>query len=65
MVFIIVLLTFFIFALAIMWRPSTVLAFAVCIYPFEQWAQANIAYFAQNSARKPFKDMAPGSFESQ
>ena len=50
MVFIIVLLTFFIFALAIMWRPSTVLAFAVCIYPFEQWAQANMAYFAQNSA---------------
>lgn len=50
MVFLIVMLTFVVFAVAIMWRPATVMAFAVCVYPFEQWAQANVSYFAQNSA---------------
>ena len=46
----VVMLAFVIFAIAIVWRPASVLAFAVCVYPFEQWAQANSAYFGANSA---------------
>ena len=49
MVLAIVLFTFIAFAFAIIWRPSTILAFAICIYPFEQWAQANSSFFAVNS----------------
>ena len=49
MVFLVVLVVFICFALAIAWRPACVLAFAICVYPFEQWAQANSAFFAVNS----------------
>ncbi len=54
MVFAIVVLVFVAFALAIVWRPACVLAFAICVYPFEQWAQANSSFFAVNSSALNF-----------
>ncbi len=50
MVFGVVLLIFALFAVAIIWRPATVLGLAICIYPFEQWAQANSGFFAAHAA---------------
>lgn len=49
MVIPVVLIVFLAFALLITQRPATVLAMAICVYPFEQWALANSAFFAVNS----------------
>ena len=38
------------FCVAVLYRPSTAVAFAVCVYGFEQWCQANSAFFARNSS---------------
>ena len=54
MVFLVVVFVFIAFAVAIVWRPACVLAFAICVYPFEQWAQANSAFFAINSSALNF-----------
>lgn len=50
MVPLVVLTVFVAFALAILWRPSSVIALAICVYSFEQWAQARSVFFQQHSA---------------
>jgi hypothetical protein len=49
MVLPIVLAVFLAFAVAITWRPSVVIAMALCVYSFEQWALANSSFFALHS----------------
>ena len=49
MVLLVVLVVFIGFALAVLWRPASVIALAFCVYPFEQWAQAKSVYFQTNS----------------
>jgi hypothetical protein len=50
MVFGIVILVLLGFAVAIAWRPATIIAFAFSVYAFEQWAQANSSYFGANAS---------------
>ncbi len=50
MAFAIVMLVFASFAAAIAWRPATIIAFAFCVYAFEQWAQAHSSYFGSHAA---------------
>ncbi len=50
MVLFVVISVFIAFGVAILWRPASVLALAFCVYPFEQWAQANSVFFQQHSA---------------
>ncbi len=38
------------FAIAILWRPASIIALLFCVYPFEQWAQAKSSFFQQHSA---------------
>ena len=47
--YLILMALFGVLVAGVIWRPSTVLAAAFCVYPFEQWAQANIAFFAVNT----------------
>ncbi len=49
MVLPVVIAVFLIFGILILNRPATVMAMAVCVYPFEQWALANSAFFAVHS----------------
>ena len=46
----VVLAVFVAFTLAVLWRPSSVVALAFCVYPFEQWAQAKSVFFQRHSA---------------
>ena len=50
MVPLVVLAVFVAFACAVMWRPASIIALAVCVYPFEQWAQAKSVFFQTHSA---------------
>lgn len=34
--------------LAVVWRPSIAIATTICVYSFEQWAQANSSFFGQH-----------------
>ena len=49
MVLPVVLAVFVAFAILITLRPAVVLAMAICVYPFEQWALANSSFFAVHS----------------
>jgi hypothetical protein len=49
MVFAVVLLVLAGFAIAITIRPANIIALAITVYAFEQWTQANSAYFATHS----------------
>jgi hypothetical protein len=49
MVFAVVMLVFVGFAIAITIRPINIVALAISVYVFEQWAQANSAYFVGHS----------------
>ncbi len=46
----VVLAVFVAFTVAVLWRPSSVIALALCVYPFEQWAQAKSVFFQRHSA---------------
>ena len=50
MVFAAVILIFVGFAVALMWRPATIIALGFSIYAFEQWAQANSTFFGANAS---------------
>jgi hypothetical protein len=50
MVFAIVLLVFAGFVLAITVRPANIIAVAIAVYAFEQWAQANSSFFTTNAS---------------
>jgi hypothetical protein len=50
MVFGIVLLVFVGFAIAITFRPASIIALALSVYAFEQWAQANSGFFGVHAS---------------
>jgi hypothetical protein len=50
MVYAIVLLVFVGFAIAITMRPINIIALAMSVYVFEQWAQANSPFFATHAS---------------
>ena len=42
--------SFVLFALAILWNPANILALAITVYSFEQYAQANSTFFGAHAS---------------